>query len=225
MAHPRTLIRGLDGKRIPLGASEIVLVDEHFIGKTAVPSTLTVTSGTASFQAPDNNNQGHISIMSGVTVDSVAELATAQAFPVGQYQSVRVELTGFRLDASSPAVEIGLLLNGAGGSGAYSLERVPTDGGRGNIQLLSGGESSSLGTIVYDSWRTAAEGQLRRNVSLLVSSPHREAVLSEGDSALGWRDCTGKWFDGMVTAKVQVKTKEAVSHGFRLQRIRVIAEL
>lgn len=218
MARPRLLARDLLGELVPPGQTEIVVGDSHFLHAAALPSWLTASAGTLTFVPPSNSSYGYAQVMSAATLDATARIQTTNQYPVGMYRAMLLEVSSFRLDAAGPLANISLHIDAPGAVGAYAIETTDVP----QFRLLSGGESSIPpgGTEIAYSCRTSSQGIQRRNIGLLVSSQSKEAFFLENGQVIGWRDCTGLWTDGMVNPGIQVRTKEAVSHGFQVSRVK-----
>lgn len=224
MATPKGYARDLAGRIVPFGQTKIVREAQFQFGD-ALPSWLSVTSGTGGTVAHATTNPGYYLVnQASATAGQSAILATP-AIPTQQYTGIYFEVFGLRWENAytgtlAANVAVSLTNQSPDASAGARVIHRSTDP---TAQIEMAGEVVANAVPFGYEMRTSGEANKHRNVGILLLPRTNEVVFTEGgiENIIAWRESPAAFLQGNVRGLIQSTTQEAVLHPFRFSGARL----
>lgn len=212
----RGLIPNLAGDRILLGGERLHRQSLDFWGLSGAwvpPAGWAVPAGAAALSSPAAGI-GYLELATDGTNGGKARVECSVPIASTQHGAMLIEVNGLHFSALNPAADLRI--------GA-------TDGATagGGLTQLNGAVRSFLATN-NEAYRTRCEkafmGQdaiRRRPVGILISFATREVWLLERDRVYAYHDGLPAWFDGNLTAYVEITARAAAAVKLRMTSLTV----
>lgn len=223
MAYPKGFARDLEGKVVPFGQTKVTYEHSFTFGE-ALPSWLTVTSGTGASIANNTTNAGYYMVTTpAATVGSKAQIATSK-IALSQYQAVMFEVDGLYWSSNytlnlAADVAVGVRNISPDASAGALLLHASTDE---TAKIAVAGESGANATLQPYQMRTMGEADKRRNVGVLLLPQLKQTIVFESGmtNIIGWKDSTAMG-TGLAQGLIELTAQEAVSHSLRFTTARL----
>lgn len=223
MAYPKGYARDLEGKVVPFGQTKVTYEQSFTFGE-ALPSWLTVTSGTGSSIANNTTNAGYYVVTTpAATSGSVAQIATSK-IALNQYEAVMFEVDGLYWSSTyalnlAANVAVGVRnISPDASSGALLVHDAVDD----TAKIAVAGESGGNATLMPYQMRSMGEADKRRNVGVLILPKLKQTIIFESgvSNIIGWKD-SAAMATGLAQGLIQITSQEAASHSLRFTTARL----
>jgi len=224
MAYPKGFARDLEGKVVPFGQTKVTYEASFTFGE-ALPSWLTVTSGTGASIANNTSNAGYYMVSTpAATAGSKAQIATSK-IALSQYEAVMLEVDGLYWSSNyalnlAADVAVGVRNISPDASAGALLMQATTDADTAKIAVA--GESGANATPMPYQMRTMGEADKRRNVGVLLLPKLKQTIVFESGitNIIGWKDSTAMG-TGLAQGLIEITAQEAVTHALRFTTARL----
>lgn len=209
----RHTIIGPNGAKPVLAPFRKTLVDAPILG--TLPASLTVNSGTATYGSIASTT-GYAQVATAATADAQAILYSTDSYQIGQWSMLWAEFDAVRLDGSGLPLDFAVQFRNA--SSAFGIEQKSTDPVMKTIRFGSAQTDTNI-----DIRAAAGRGAKNHRFRIGIDFARKLGVYSVGDGKLIEVPLPALT-DLSVRAHLSLKTKEAVSHWFRVGGVRVWGE-
>lgn len=201
-----------NGTLIPPG--RVAQTFDWWAASGALPSWLTVPSGTPTFTGP-STSRGVLSIATGAVSGNTAQLKAFASGGIGlaNFAAIRWEVFGARVDSVNIQYAMGVAGSGAVGGYLRQNSSPPED----SISTsIAGSLRAEPYNIRSDTEQFATH---RRNLGIFLLPGSGELFVMEDDQVMAYRQATMNL--GAVMPDLTVITQEAVAHTLELAGARL----